>query len=1557
MARFAVGLSLVLLFVATFSFAQSDPAMGMQLFSTNHFGIDLASSNVNLSIPVRSKIGKLPFSSMFVGNYHAFQAANSWAVTSGLAMYVSPIVNLHGTISGSCPSYKEEVTISIIDGTGASHLVPGAWIGLCNGQNGNLNNGTWVTTDGSGYTLVVTNGIPTVYDKAGVQNVMTGNLSVGYSTAWKAIDPDGATVSLDTTTGNWTDSLNTTALTQTYNGSNAFIYSYLDASGNTQSYTMTYAANKYNFASNFGCTGWPEYSGSYAPVVSVTTPTGGVYGFSYEPTPGKSGYYTGRIAKITYPSGGSISYSYSGGKNGINCTSGVVPTLTVTVNDNNGNIGTWTYVNSNGYNPSTCVAGAGPCNYTVTGTDPAGNQTVYYFSGEYQTAAWTYQGQSTGGYTGALRVTTSCYNGNLNNGLGGCQSPTSVPSLPIFQTDVYTWVGVAPQSLVETKYDSTYGLVTSVGRWDWGAPMPPTSFNLISTTYTPLGSWNGSNCAAVGNYINDRVCYKNVNDGSGALQSSETFNYSLQGHLLKHVAATTKAGVGGPAVTSQASYNSTGTVNVFTDINNAQTTYHYDGSCNSLVPTSVSAPLSLSTSMVWDCNGGVVTSSTDVNGNVTSYAHVDPLYRLTQVIYPDSSAHIDTLSYHTGSNYPWYTYWTKASTSTASVTGYSYVDGLGRPTTKETDDYSWQVTTYNKLGQVYTVSNPYLTTSDPTYGLTTYTYDALGRVTSIARPDGSSISSTYTDRAIEVSGIYGLNRVYQYNGLGELVSVCDGIGAPVQSNGATISACGQDIAANGFLAAYGYDALGHLMSVNYSGQVRSYGPFDGLGRMTSETNPETGTISYAYDTTSPGDLYQIKDARGITQTFSYDALHRITGVTFSDGTPSVSYLYDGASIWGNTLTNGKGRLTHGYVGTSATIADKGISYDSMGRVINTYSCAPLSCGHSTTHLGYTYDFLGDRTSLLDGDSGITLNYSYDTIGDLTGITSSLSDSTHPHTLLSSFSYNALRLLTQDLRADGNTETYSYDKMGRLATYTAGSLYALTLGRNTAGDVTTATDSINGTWSYAYYGVMLHKLAWSGCTANCPNGWGSYAYGYDQFGNRWQQVVNSGSGPAPSYTFTNANQISGSGVAYDASGDMTADGLGNTYSYDALHRLKSIGGSNTSEAFVYDALGDRVGANPAYQTGSQLDFVFDLNQKILHRNDAGISGGSNGWGQEVYAGSHIGLYANGHFYSEYQDQVESNRAWTTYSSGGSSTTQTCSDLPFGDAYTCVGPSPDWMFFSDKIQDGDLNEYVFPARRYSTTQGRWQVPDPAGLTAVDLTSPHTWNRYTYGMNDPVSFTDPTGLDVLTGEQDWTAYNYFSGASCDPTADATCIFQPRLPFFTSSSGQSGFSFGFGSSFDNSSFLCGESVGLPCGLPIDNSIWNILGISPPQMNCMPICDATNAAANNGQNAPPGVPKPPNPILQNCPGPASPPPTGTEQDLEGLAALSHVVDMAGVTGLGAGLMVGSPIAAGATCFYSGGLMCFAALEAAPAGTVGGYYLMKNGAQQLVALIPNKKGC
>jgi YD repeat-containing protein len=63
--------------------------------------------------------------------------------------------------------------------------------------------------------------------------------------------------------------------------------------------------------------------------------------------------------------------------------------------------------------------------------------------------------------------------------------------------------------------------------------------------------------------------------------------------------------------------------------------------------------------------------------------------------------------------------------------------------------------------------------------------------------------------------------------------------------------------------------------------------------------PEGGTTSYYY-TTSGGALCannqklvcQRTDARGITTTYTYDALDRLTGKSYSNGDPSVTYYYD-----------------------------------------------------------------------------------------------------------------------------------------------------------------------------------------------------------------------------------------------------------------------------------------------------------------------------------------------------------------------------------------------------------------------------------------------------------------------------------------------------------------------------------------------------------------------------------------------------------------------------------------------------------------------------------------
>jgi len=73
-----------------------------------------------------------------------------------------------------------------------------------------------------------------------------------------------------------------------------------------------------------------------------------------------------------------------------------------------------------------------------------------------------------------------------------------------------------------------------------------------------------------------------------------------------------------------------------------------------------------------------------------------------------------------------------------------------------------------------------------------------------------------------------------------------------------------------------------------------------------------------------------------------------------------------------------------------------------------------------------------------------------------------------------------------------------------------------------------------------------------------------------------------------------------------------------------------------------------------------------------------------------------------------------------------------------------------------------------------QGRWLAPDPAGLAAVDLTNPQTWNRYAYVGNNPLSNMDPMGTTVTCSTD---ANGKFSCYDDDPqSADTGCVYNGR-------------------------------------------------------------------------------------------------------------------------------------------------------------------------------------
>jgi YD repeat-containing protein len=593
-------------------------------------------------------------------------------------------------------------------------------------------------------------------------------------------------------------------------------------------------------------------------------------------------------------------------------------------------------------------------------------------------------------------------------------------------------------------------------------------------------------------------------------------------------------------------YYDTGTVNTATDVNGAVTTYKYGaGSCGNSFPTEIDLPLNLITYPTWDanCARAVLVSLKDVNSNITTHTFGDAnFWRATGASNPDGGS--STVTYNFGTHSPWNILTSSKENSATNVTSEAILDGFARTTqtqlTSDTSGTDFVDTLYDLIGRVASVSNSYRTKTEPTYGITQYAYDALNRTTSVTHPDSTKATFSYTGAATQATdegsnsaGTTHVASVSQADGLGRLTSVCEVSSVTLQGGSGTPAACGQDIAATGFLTSYQRNTLGNIISVSQPGvNTRSF-TYNDLSRLTQEINPESGTTTYSYGHTGQlGDLYQRtrpkQNQTGTTTvvtTYTLDGLHRPTGQSYNDGTtPSVTLSYDQTSVGGVSPANPKGRLTYavGAGGTASTI----FSYDTMGRVSQEWQCTPLNCGSSTFNLQYSYDYLGDITQLVNPRENATFTYSYDAAARLTKLTSTLSDTNHPGTLLTVNTYNALGEVQQATLGNGIVRNLTYDNRGRVKSSTDGSVYSNTLGYAPDSNILSGNDSINGNWTSYTFDDM-------GRIATSSKGTQAFSYNYDPSGNRWKQNVTAGTGPSPQYTFDANNHLVS--YSYDAAG--------------------------------------------------------------------------------------------------------------------------------------------------------------------------------------------------------------------------------------------------------------------------------------------------------------------------------------------------------------------------------------------------------------------------------------
>ncbi len=490
------------------------------------------------------------------------------------------------------------------DPYGISHYFPGIVLSsqppaLCNPNQYGYSLSSVVAVDGSGYIMSFSaQPSASVASPNGTQ--ITAPLS-GQTTAGSLQDSNGNLISISSgSTPTFTDTLGTTALTTSGSGTPASptVLTYTNPLAGNSSYTVHYTA--YTVQTAFGCSGVVEYGAQTQNLVgSITLPDSTTYSFTYETTPGHSPNVTGRIASIILPTGGTISYSYSGGSNGITCADGTTATLKRTTPD-----GAWTYAHTE--------SGSA---WTTTITDPASNVTTAYFQTIYETQRTV--------ASPALKTTNTCYNGAASP----CNS-TAV-TLPITQVSRITTLGTSTRQSKTVAFYNSYGLPTELDEYDYGSGAPGSLTRKTVTVYN----------TSLGNGIVDRPSTVTVYNGGGTTIAQTTYSYDQTSVVAtsgtpQHVGITGSRGnattvsrlVAGSTTLNQTfTYFDTGNVQTATDVNSAQTTYAY-GNCGNSFATTATLPLSLSRTYAWNCTGGVMTSATDENSKTTTTTFGDANY-------------------------------------------------------------------------------------------------------------------------------------------------------------------------------------------------------------------------------------------------------------------------------------------------------------------------------------------------------------------------------------------------------------------------------------------------------------------------------------------------------------------------------------------------------------------------------------------------------------------------------------------------------------------------------------------------------------------------------------------------------------------------------------------------------------------------------------------------------------------------------------------------------------------------------------------------------------------
>jgi YD repeat-containing protein len=335
--------------------------------------------------------------------------------------------------------------------------------------------------------------------------------------------------------------------------------------------------------------------------------------------------------------------------------------------------------------------------------------------------------------------------------------------------------------------------------------------------------------------------------------------------------------------------------------------------------------------------------------------------------------------------------------------------------------------------------------------------------------------------------------------------------------------------------------------------------YDGHGRLKTKHVPEqnAGTAT-TWDYNADDTIQKITDARGASQTFSYNNRHLLTGITYAVPVGSniplpapITYIYDAA---GNrtSMNDGLGSMSYQYDALSRLMSETRTFSDPTNPAIHNVSKT----------LTYDYNLAGTLKSITDA-TGAIINYNMDAAGRINAITGSPYGGVTSYA--SNLQYRAWGALKHLNYGNGKTLDAAYNARLQPTSFTIPTVTAKTYDYYADGSLRFSSEAQDHRFdrSYTFDHVARIKEAFSGAEARGEPATTDRPYkqtfSYDSMGHligrnnhHWTEFYSI----SDSYQNNRRNDWN-----YDADGNLL-NSVHASYTYDAADQINTVQAGST-----------------------------------------------------------------------------------------------------------------------------------------------------------------------------------------------------------------------------------------------------------------------------------------------------------------------------------------------------------------------------------------------------------